>query len=331
MLPFAERMQRRAAILRLTRRFFDEQGFVEVDTPIAARTLAPEPHLEAPTVDIHLPGGILRRYLQTSPELSMKRLLGAGLPRIYQIAPAFRDGDFTRWHRPEFRLLEWYRRGEGIAALMTDCEQLLTAAAGAVGDSTTFGYQGRVIDLRHPFRRVSVDEAFRLYAGFSILAKLEPMSLAAELDTLGIHRDPADTWDELFHRVFLTRVEPALVADGQPLFLYDYPAPLASLARLRASDPRVAERFELYVGGVELANGFGELVDAAEQRRRFERDREIRRRAGMHDYPPDERFFAVLSELPPSAGIALGVDRLLMLLLDATDIDEVAFIPWNET
>lgn len=331
MLPFVERMRLRARIVGAIRRFFVERDFVEVDTPVAARTLAPEPHLEAPAVDIRARGGTLRRYLQTSPELGMKRLLASGLDRIYQIAPAFRHDDFTAIHRPEFRILEWYRRGEDSGALMADCEALLGAAAAVAGEARGVTYRGRRVEIAAPFRRVTVDDAFRQYAGFSILDHLESEALAARADALGIHRHPSDGWDDLFHRIFLARVEPALLESGQPVFLSEYPAPLAALARLSSHDSRVADRFELYAGGLELANAFGELVDAAEQRRRFERDAAARRAAGMHDYPTDERFFAALATLPPSAGIALGLDRLLMLFCDAADIDEVAFIPWNET
>jgi lysyl-tRNA synthetase class 2 len=326
-----DKLRRRAAALRALRAFFDGQGFVEVDTPVAAYTVAPEPHLEAPVVELHAGGRTLRRFLQTSPELAMKRLLATGLERIYQVAPAFRDGDLTRLHRPEFRILEWYRRGEAVEQLMSDCEGLLRAVAAALGDAGGFAYQGRRVELSHPFARVSVDDAFRRHAGFSILDFPDAGALAAELRARGVHHTPTDSWDDLFHRVFLTTVEPALLASGQPLFLTDYPAPLAALARLSPRDPRVAERFELYVGGLELANAFGELTDAAEQRRRFARDRALRLAAGMADYPEDERFFAALATLPPSAGIALGVDRLFMLLLDATEIDEVAFIPWLES
>jgi elongation factor P--(R)-beta-lysine ligase len=321
MLPYVERMQQRSRIVRAVRRFFDEQDFLEVDTPVALSAPAPEVHLEAPAVELQAEGR-QRRYLQTSPELPMKRLL-ADLPRIYQIAPAFRDGDFTRLHRPEFRILEWYRRGASWLTLMQDCEGLLRAAAAAAG--------GR-LDFSKPFLRVSVDDAFREHAGFSILAALEREALAERLRAIGVHFEADDSWDDLFHRVFLTRVEPRLCAAPQPFFLTHYPAPLAALARLSPDDARVAERFELYAGGLELANAFGELTDAAEQRRRFEQDRALRRAlGGRSDYPFDERFFAALRRLPESAGIALGIDRLLMVLLDAKDMDEVAFLPWSET
>ena len=326
-----ERMHRRAAVIRAVRTFFDGQGFLEVDTPVALTAPAPEVHIEAPAVTLRIEGRPTRRFLQTSPELPMKRLLAAGVERLYQIAPVFRDNDFSRTHRPEFRLLEWYRRGAAWTTLLDDCEALLDHCAHALGHDGRFTHQGRPIELGRPFRRLSMDEAFRAHAGFSILDALEPERLRAELARAGINFAADDSWDDLFHRAFLSKVEPEVTRDPRPVFLTHYPAPLASLARLDPADARVSERFELYVGGMELANGFGELVDADLQRRRFERDRDTRRQTGFNDYPLDERFLKALESLPPSAGIALGVDRLLMLLLDVEDIDAVGFIPWSET
>jgi elongation factor P--(R)-beta-lysine ligase len=325
------RMRRRAAVTRAIRAFFEAKGFVEVDTPVAQTALAPEAHIEAPAVTLRASQGLERRYLQTSPELLMKRLLALGLPKIFQIAPAFRDGDFTRLHRPEFRLLEWYRRDADWTELMDDCEELVLAAAAAAGVGGSFSYAGKSVNLRRPFRRVSVDEAFIAHAGFSILEALEHETLLARLEERGVHCSADDSWDDLFHRIFLSRVEPALLASSDPLFLTHYPAPLAALARSSPTDRRVAERFELYVGGLELANAFGELVDASEQRQRFGVERQRRALAGMHDYPLDERFFTALATLPPSAGIALGLERLLMVLFDVPDIDDVAFIAWSQS
>jgi lysyl-tRNA synthetase class 2 len=325
-----ERMRRRAAVITAVRSFFDAQGFLEVDTPVALSAPAPELHIEAPPVTLRA-AAPERRFLQSSPELPMKRLLAAGLPRIYQIAPVFRDGDYGPLHRPEFRLLEWYRRDEPWTALLDDCEGLLRTAAAAAGHGPRFTYGDRRVDLDGPFRRVTMDEAFRSTVGFSILDALEPAALAAYLDARGIARDPTDGWDDLFHRIFLTSVEPTLANDERPVFLTGYPAPLAALARLAPDDPRVSERFELYVGGMELANGFGELTDPREQRIRFERDRDLRRARGLSDYPIDERFLAALGELRSAAGIALGVDRLLMLLLNVQTVDGASFIPWSET
>ena len=328
-----ERMVRRARIVTAIRRFFDERGFLEVDTPIALTAPAPEVHIEAPRVELHTPAAAVR-YLQPSPELPMKRLLARGFARIYQVAPVFRDGDFGPMHRPEFRLLEWYRRDAGWETLLDDCEQLLRAAAGAAagtgGPAAAISVAGRRISLAAPFRRLSVDEAFQAHAGFSILEALTVEALRPLVRACGLTPSDDDSWSDLFHRVYLARVEPELVRDGQPVFLTDYPAPLSALARLRPDDPRVAERFELFVGGWELANGFGELTAAAEQRRRFEADRTERRARGMHDDPLDERVLDALAELPPSAGIALGLDRLLAVLLDVADLDAVAFIPWSE-
>jgi elongation factor P--(R)-beta-lysine ligase len=261
----------------------------------------------------------------------MKRLLAAGLPRIFQIAAVFRDGDHSPTHRPEFRLLEWYRRDAPWDALLPDCEALVRAAARAAGRPMRFSYRGRDVDLSGPFERVTMEQAFVREAGFSILESHDRARLARQLDHLGLRYTDDDTWSDLFHRVYLTKVEPALARRAVPVFLTHYPAPLAALARNSPDDPRVSERFELFAGGLELANGFGELTDSVEQRERFVADRAWRRSHGMNDYPLDERFLEALPSLPPSAGIALGLERLLMLVLDAAEIDAVAFLPWAET
>lgn len=313
-MDYLERVAARSRILRAMRRFFEARGFTEVDTPIALTAPAPEPYIEAPATELKTG---TRRYLQTSPELPMKRLLARGFERIFQLAPVFRFGDHTRIHRPEFRLLEWYRRGAPWTSVLEDCEGLLIECADAAGTLRVSG----------PFERITVDEAFREYAGFSILEHLAPSELAARVRGA----QAGDSWNDLFHRVFLEQVEPRLMAQPRPLFLTHYPAPLASLARLSPEDPRVSERFELYFGGMELANGFGELVDPDVQRQRFERDRVERVQNGFADYPFDERFFAALATLPPSAGIALGFDRLVLALVGGSDLDDAAFLPWSET
>ncbi len=311
-------------MVKTIRAFFDERDFVEVDTPVAAATVAPELYIDAPRVTLRCGATSVVRYLQTSPELSMKRLLAGELERIYQIAPVFRDGEYTALHRPEFRLLEWYRKDASVEELMSDCEELVRAVATA-----PLSYQGQKIALDGPWPRVSVEEACVRYAGFSLLARLDQESLAESLRDLGLHVSADDSWSDLFCRLLLERIEPGLHRDYGAVFLTDYPAPLASLARISPKDPRVAERFELYLGGLELANGYGELTSPKEQRRRFACEREARRALGLQDYPEDEEFFAALARLSPSAGIALGLDRLLMVLFDATDIDDVACIPWR--
>lgn len=327
-----QRMQTRARIAKAIRAFFDERDFLEVDTPIALTAPAPEPTIEAPTVyfrDGH--GQCHQRFLQPSPELPMKRLLAMGFANIFQIAPVFRDGEVSPTHRPEFRMLEWYRSHTDWHILRHDCMALLQHVARAAGHtSLQWTYQGRNIDLTQPCDQMTVDDAFRAHAGFSILDALDHATLRKQLSQLQIHFHPDDSWDDLFHRIFLTRVEPALMQrQGPPLLLTHYPAPLAALARKCPDDPRVAERFEMYLGGLELANGYGELTCPHEQRQRFLQDQSIRQARGMHHYPLDERFLHALESFPPTAGIALGVDRLLMILLDVPDIEATAFIPWS--
>lgn len=331
MYDWRQRVQKRASVVAAIRRFFEELDFMEVDTPVALTAVAPELHIEAPVVEILAGRRVERRFLQTSPELPMKRLLAAGLERIFQMAPVFRDGDLSDCHRPEFRLLEWYRRDAPWTTLLDDCEGLLRRCARAAGLGSKLRHGKAVIDLDEPFRRLTVDQAFRVHAGFSILDALQLDQLRSRLTQLRVRFAATDSWDDLFHRVFLSRVEPKLLEDPRPVFLTHYPAPLAALARLCPEDPRASERFELYACGLELANGFGELTDPEEQRQRFENDRNHRIAAGRKEIPIDERFLAALSDLPPSAGIALGLERLLMLLLGVDNIDAVAFIPWPNT
>ncbi|NDY41867.1 EF-P lysine aminoacylase GenX [Dissulfurirhabdus thermomarina] len=290
----------RAQVVEALRAWFRSRGFVEVQTPILVGAPAPEPEIDAFAV-----AGA--GYLAPSPELAMKRLLAEGFDRIFQLGPVFRRGERGGRHLPEFTMLEWYRAGADYHALMADCEAVLPVAARAAGHpGTEVHFGGRVVDLAPPYPRLPVREAFRRLAGW------EPGA------------DP-DPWR--FDHDMVERVEPALDA-GRPVFLVDYPASRAALARLKPGDPAVAERVELYAGGLELANGFSELTDPAEQRRRFARDRERRRRAGLDPYPMPEAFLEALGAVPACAGMALGVDRLLMLLLDCPEIDGVvAFAP----
>ena len=317
-----ERLRLRARIIRAVRAFFDDQDFIEVDTWVAISAPAPEPHIETAKVALQIPNGTATRYLQPSPEMQMKRVMPHA-PRIYQIAPVFRQGDLSPRHTPEFRLLEWYRRGAPWTQLLDDCEGLLRACAAAAGGSAR-------IDVSRPFSRISMEQAFRENAGFSILESLERDTLLARLRERKVHFATNDSWNDLFHRVFLTHVEPKLARLSEPFFLYGYPAPLQMYSRLSPEDPRVSERFELYVGDLELANGYGELVDPRATRQRFAADAAARRDTDMQTYPIDERFFTALGELPDSAGIALGVDRLLMLMMGVDHIDAIAAVPWSE-
>ena len=270
-------LSERACVLRAIRAFFDARGFTEVETPVRIPAPAPEPHIDCP------PSGDW--FLRASPELQMKKLLAAGMERIYQIGPCFRAGEKGRRHSPEFTMLEWYRTNADYSDIAHDAEELLA----------------EVLKRDHAdVQRLTVREAYVRWAGW----------------------DPVETWDQdRFDFDMATKIEPNL--PKEPLFLTDYPAPAASLARLKSDDPRVAERWELYVDGIELANAFTELIDPVEQRRRFELAREERRALGEADYPLDEEFLNALVEMPPSGGVALGVDRLVMLACGASSIAEV--------
>ena len=270
----------RARVLRQIRAFFDARGFTEVETPVRIPAPAPEPHIDCP------PSGDW--FLRASPELQMKKLLAAGMERIYQIGPCFRAGEKGRRHSPEFTMLEWYRANADYSDIARDAEELVAEVLRPRGSAA--------------LPRVTVREAYRRWAGW----------------------DPVEAWDQdRFDFDMATKIEPNLPKG--PLLLMDYPAPAASLARLKADDPRVAERWELYVDGLELANAFTELTDPVEQRRRFESARAERRALGEADYPLDEEFLDALARMPPSGGVALGVDRLVMLACGVRDISDVRF------
>ncbi len=297
------------------RRFFDARGFLEVETPIAVVSPGLEPHLEAfATVEIGPDRGATPLYLHTSPEYAMKRLLGRGIGSIYQLARVFRNGERSTTHTPEFTMLEWYRQPGRLTDLMDDTEALLTAVAEAVDGP--WRPQG--------VERWSMSEAF---ARACLPDPLDHPEVADLRRAMGVRYVADDTWSDVFHRAFLESVEPRLPRD-RVVLLYGYPASMAALARLNGDDPRVAERFEVFVGDLELANAFGELTDPIEQRRRFELDLEERRRAGSPVYPIDEGLLADLPAIGEAAGIALGVDRLLMLYLMLPCIqDAVPFSP----
>ncbi len=296
----AANLPRRAAMVRALRAALDEGGFVEVETPVRIPAPANEPHIRPPASG--------RAFLRASPELQMKRLLAAGLGRLYQIGPCFREGERGDRHAPEFTMLEWYRAPGGWEDVLRDAERLVLSAAAALhgAGSARVPFRGGSLDLAAPWERVPVREAYRRWAGW----------------------DPVEAWDaDRFDLDMALKVEPALPRD-RAVVLFGYPAQAASLARLSPDDLRVAERWELYLGGMEIANAFGELADPAEQRRRFEAARDEKIACGEPPMPLDEDFLADLARMPPAGGAALGVDRLAMVLLDAPDIDSVrAFLP----
>ncbi len=323
----------RGRILRALRGWFDSQHFLEVETPALQRSPGMEVHLKAFATDIEAPDGThAPLYLHTSPEFAMKKLLAGGVPRLFQFARVWRNGERSDLHHPEFTMLEWYRAEAGYEDLMEDCEALLREALASIG-ATRFVWRGAVSDPAQPFERLSVADAFRRYAGIDLLATTpdpqapDAHALAARAASAGIRPRASDTWEDTFFRVMFERIEPRLGFD-HPTILYDYPVSMAALSRPKPDDPRLAERFELYVCGVELANAFGELTDAAVQRRRFEADMATRRALYGNAYPIDEDFLAALAHgLPPCAGIALGFDRLVMLATGADRIDDVLWLP----
>jgi lysyl-tRNA synthetase class 2 len=290
-----KRLRERATALARVRAFFDARGFVEVQTPVMVPSPGLDLHLDAFAIEGGERGA--PRWLMTSPEYQMKRLLGSGWSRIYQIAPCFRRGELGARHNPEFTMLEWYRGGAGVGEVVADTEQLVAAVTGGE----------RRVDVRPPLERLTVCEAFARYAGWSEEATLD----AAARD------------EDRYFRALVDAVEPAIEQLDHGVFVVDYPATQASLARKKPDDPRFAERFELYVAGVELCNGFGELVDPTEQRARLEADQHARRERGMPEYPLDERFLEALARVPPSAGNALGLDRLVALACGTRDIADV--------
>jgi lysyl-tRNA synthetase class 2 len=328
---FAQRrpfLENRARIMRAIRGWFDSTGFVEVDTPALQLSPGLEPHLKAFATQLETPeGAALTRYLHTSPEFTMKKLLVAGMACIYQMGHVFRNGERAATHSPEFTMLEWYRADAGYRALMEDCADLMRAACRAAG-TPGFAFRGRTCDPFGHYEVLTVPEAFQRHCGIDLLATAEDVErLAVAARAIGIEKHEGDTWEDLFFRIMLDRIEPHL-GMGRPTMLADYPISMAALARPKPEDPRLAERFELYACGVELANAFGELTDAATQRSRFEADMALKERLYGERYPIDEDFLAALTHgMPVSSGIALGVDRLIMLATHAPSIDAVLWAP----
>jgi elongation factor P--(R)-beta-lysine ligase len=302
-------LEARGRIVRAIRAWFEAQGFVEVETPARVRSPGQEVHLDAvPAGDGH--------WLITSPEYHLKRLVAGGLPRIFEIARCWRAEESGPHHRTEFTMLEWYRADAPLEALAADCEALVAVAVRAAGrDPAALG-------LGAPFARTTVRELFVRQVGIALAGDEAPATLLAAVAAAGVAVGAATAWDDIFYQAFLDRIEPALAAAG-PTFVFDWPAPLGALARPHPCDARFVERFELYAGGLELANAFGELTDPVEQRRRFEEEAAVRAARGKQVYPIDEALLEALPRMPPTAGIALGLDRLVMLALGAGDISEV--------
>ncbi len=291
-------LRKRAIILQGIRQFFTEHGYLEVETPHRIPAPAPESYIDA------VPSGDW--FLHTSPELCMKRLLAAGYGKLFQICRCWRAGERGSLHLPEFTLLEWYRSASDYLDLMEECEVLLPFLGAHCGFGEKISFRGHEIGLVPPWERIPVEDAFKRFSQVSMQEALDK---------------------NLFDDVMVNQIEPNLGLK-RPAFICDYPAERGALARLKKNDSTVAERFELYMGGLEIANAFSELIDAEEQRERFVTEEAYRRSIGKRPYPLPANFLTELEEMPPSAGIALGIDRLVMVFLDAKEIDEVvAFTP----
>jgi lysyl-tRNA synthetase class 2 len=322
----------RNRITAALRGFFAERDFVEVETPALQVSPGNEAHLHAfATEATGLGGERTPLYLHTSPEFACKKLLAAGERRIFSLARVYRNRERGPLHHPEFTMLEWYRAEEPYESVMKDAAEMLALAAEAAG-TKALTYRGLSVDPFLEPERFTVAEAFRRFAGIDLLATVAATSetdregLAAQVRAAGIRQAEDDTWSDLFSRVIVEHVEPKL-GQGRATILDEYPVVEAALARPTAADPRVAERFELYACGVELANAFGELTDPNEQRRRFEAEMAEKLRVYGEHYPLDEDFLDALALMPPASGIALGLDRLIMLATGAARIDQVLWAP----
>jgi lysyl-tRNA synthetase class 2 len=313
-------LETRASALAALRGYFAEQGFLEVETPLWVES----PGLEVMLDPVPADGG----WLITSPEFQMKRLLAAGLERIYQVCRCFRNEESGTQHLREFTMVEWYRGWDELSAIAADVEQLVARICPRRENGGPYArWGGREIDVTPPWPRMTVAEVMRTWAGFEVRGDEPAEELAAAAAAAGIELGGATSWDDVFYTSFVARVDPAIAALERPLLVTDWPLPLAALARQRSDGAPVVERFEAYIGGVELANAFGELTDPHIQARRFTAERAERAARGKSVYPIDERLLAALAEgLPPCAGVALGFDRLIMLATGASHIrDVVAF------
>ncbi len=329
---FAEKrpyLRVRNQVISAMRQWFDIQNFDAVETPVLQ---------VCPVMDAHIHGFETRliepdlttshkMYLHTSPEFAMKKLLVAGMKRIYQIVPVFRNSDASRLHSPEFTLLEWYRAETDYHAMMDDCAGLVRSVAKSI-DKTILSYDGVQCDVNEEWQKISVSEAFKTLADIDLDECLEDKKLLAKRAAeQGIRTAVDDGWDDIFFRVMAEKIEPTL-GRGQPTFLYDYPVALASLSKRKESNPKYAERFELYICGIEIANAFSELIDFAEQTVRFESEMNLKESLYDQRYPVDNDFIKALKHgMPESSGIALGVDRLVMLFSGAYHIDQVLWAP----
>ncbi len=332
---FSEKQKRlletRSRLIQQIRKFFLERGFLEIDAPTLVSYPGQEPHLEPfETIYRNSAAGARRLFLQTSPEFTMKKLLAAGFEKIFYLGHSFRDEPTSNLHQPEFFMLEWYRAYADYTALMSDCEALLRSLADFLYSDWKISFGGELLDFSQPFQRIAVREALEKFAAIRYDSVRTTEAFADTARAKGYTAvDDSWSWDDIFFEIFLNEIEPRL-GKPVPTFLTEYPVSMGALARRMENNPEFVERFELYVAGIELANAFTELNDPEEQEARFLEDQAIRRKNGKEPFPIDPEFLDALRiGMPPAAGIALGVDRLLMVLLGETSIETLSFGNWH--
>ena len=322
-------LEKRARLIKAVREYFDKQDFLEVETHALQTSPGMEAHIHAFHTELMDPRLSSRGalYLHTSPEFAMKKLLVAGLPKIYQICHCFRNAENSYMHSCEFTMIEWYRANDSYETIMQDCIDMFRDVAGAL-DITHYRHKQSQADPFADWQKITVCEAFKTYAGIDLEPVLEDIPGFRKLaETIDIQCSDDDRWDDIFFRIFLRDIEHKL-GQGAPTILYEYPISMAALSRPKPSDPRFAERFEIYCCGVELANAFGELTDAKVQRERFDKEMQIKEQLYGANWPVDEAFIAALElGMPEAGGIALGIDRLVMLATGADSIDDILWTP----
>jgi lysyl-tRNA synthetase class 2 len=317
----------RYMILRHVRSFFDRKHFLEIEAPI----LTPYPTLDnnIESIDCTLSGpddSEHRLFLHSSPEHAMKKCLASGSGNIYYLGKVFRNREATRMHNPEFTMAEWYRMDSDYRDIMKDLENLIGGILHAMTGRHSIRYQSHQIDLKPPWTELSITEAFGKKLGLSTVDLLDKDSLKKTAAKNSIYFSPDDNWEILFHRLFMEKIEPFLGLD-RPVFVRDFPSEMGLMAKCKNREPEFVERVELYIAGIELANGYSELTDPETQYQRFCRQHKIKEDSGFTGYPIDDELIDALENLTPCSGVALGVDRLIMLFLDKTNIRDVILFP----
>lgn len=335
----------REKVIQAIREFFLLQQFHEVETPLLVSSVIPESYLDVFATNLKdRLGGNQKLFLTTSPEASIKKLLAAGIGNCFEITKSFRNGETgSKLHNPEFTILEWYRVGATYEDIMKDCEKLVTYINKKLKTKNLrlneINYQNKIINLTKPWERISIDNALKKFARICLDDITEKnktdMFPAEKIGKVALRKgykvEKNNTWEEIFNQIFLNEVEPNLGTHGKPTIIFDYPQPLAALAKLKESDPRLAERFELYMGGLELGDCYTELTDPKEQRKRFKEEMDKIKENGKTPIVPDKDFLNALQVgLPHCSGIAVGVDRLVMLFTDSKTIQETLLFPMSE-